>query len=510
MASYFEILLSIAVILIAFYYYAVSNFDFWKKRGVVGPTPIPFFGNTKDLMFANISISHYVHTTYDQYKNEPMIGFYLMKKPSLILNDPELIKHVLIRDFSNFADRGARVHEKTEPLSPHLFNLEAERWRPLRMRLSPIFTSGKLKKMFYLIIECSQHLEKYLAKEVEKGVPLECRELAARFTTDVIGSCAFGIEMNALADERSEFRQMGKDFFDTSSFQNVFRIKMRQFFPKLYDLLAYIICETRLSSFFTKVVTDIIKYRQENDIVRPDFINMLMDLKAHPEKLNNIELTDSLLIAQVFGLFAGGFETSSTTISSTLYELAVNQEIQNKLREEIMEYCSKDKGELEFETVMEMEYLDKVFKESLRKYPSGSLLIRNAMSNYTFDGTKISIPKGTTIFIPVFALQRNSDIYPNPNSFDPERFNEDAVAARHPMHYLPFGDGPRNCMGVRFAIYQTKIGLITILRNYKVDVCEKTMIPYEINPASLFLAPKEGIYLKFTKLQRKCNLFDIH
>ncbi|XP_029053438.1 probable cytochrome P450 6a14 [Osmia bicornis bicornis] len=501
MASYFEILLSIAVILIAFYYYAVSNFDFWKKRGVVGPTPIPFFGNTKDLIFAKTTIRHYIETTYVQYKNEPMIGFYLMSKPSLILNDPELIKDVLIRDFSQFADRGNPVYEKTEPLSPHLFSLEPERWRPLRTRLSPIFTSGKLKEMFYLIIECSQHLEKYLAKEVEKGEPLECRELAARFTTDVIGSCAFGIEMNALADEKSEFRQKGRELFDVSSFENIFRNKMRQFFPKLYALLGNIIPDRRFAPFFTKVITDTMKYRQENDIVRPDFINMLMELKAHPEKLNNIELTDSLLTAQAFVFFVAGFETSSATISNALYELAVNQEIQNKLREEIIEYCSKDKGELEYETVKEMEYLDKVFKETLRMYPPLTVLFRNVSSNYTFDGTKVSIPKGTKIWIPVFALHRNSDIYPNPDSFDPERFNEDAVAARHPMHYLPFGDGPRNCIGARFAIYQTKIGLITILRNYKVDVCEKTSIPYEFHPAAFLLTPKEGIYLKFTKVQ---------
>lgn len=112
MASYFEILLAIAAVFLALYYYAVSNFDFWKKRGVAGPKPIPFFGNAKDLIFANVSLRHYIKTVYDQYKNEPMIGFYLMKKPNLILNDPELIKHVLIKDFSKFADRGTLVFER--------------------------------------------------------------------------------------------------------------------------------------------------------------------------------------------------------------------------------------------------------------------------------------------------------------------------------------------------------------------------------------------------------------
>ena len=72
---------------------------------------------------------------------------------------------------------------------------------------------------------------------------------------------------------------------------------------------------------------------------------------------------------------------------------------------------------------------------------------RQAKSNYTFNGTKVSVPKGTMIWVPVYGMHHDPDIYPNPEKFDPERFNEDAVFARHPMHYLPFGDGPRNCIG---------------------------------------------------------------
>ena len=101
----------------------------------------------------------------------------------------------------------------------------------------------------------------------------------------------------------------------------------------------------------------------------------------------------------------------------------------------------------------------------------------------------------------MYALHHDADIYPNPEVFNPENFNEDAIEARHPMTYLPFGDGPRNCIGSRFAIFQTKVGLITILRNYKVDVCEKTMIPYEFIKTSFLLTPKGGIYLKLTKLK---------
>ncbi|XP_017757781.1 PREDICTED: cytochrome P450 6A1-like [Eufriesea mexicana] len=499
MVSYFDILCGIVALVLLIYYYATSTFDFWKSRGVLGPRPLPFFGNTKDIMFPKMSTGEFVMDIYNKYKGEPLVGLYMRRSPFLIVNDSELMKDVLIRDFSHFSDRGNVVPEKAEPLSPNLFNLEPERWRPLRSKLSPIFTSGKLKEMYHLIIECTQHLEEYLNQEIEKGEPIDCVELTAKFTTDVIGTCAFGIETSALAHEDSEFRRMGKDVF-AASLQNSIRMRMRQFLPKFYDLLGYVIPKQRYTWFFQRVIMETIKYREENDVYRPDFINMLMELQKHPDKMENIELTDSLLTAQAFVFFIAGFETSSTTMSNALYELALNQDIQDKLREEIHEYCGESNEKLNYDDVKGMKYLDKVFKETLRMYPPGARLTRRSVSDYTFNDTKVTIPKGTMIWIPILGIHRDPDIYPNPEIFDPERFDDDVVATRHSMHYMPFGDGPRNCIGARFAVNQTKLGLITILRNCKVEPCEKTMIPYVFNPRAFLLAPKEGIYLKITKL----------
>ena len=141
--------------------------------------------------------------------------------------------------------------------------------------------------MFYLIVECSHHLEKYLDREVERGEVVECCELTAKFTTDVIGTCAFGIEMSAMEDEDSEFRKMGREVFAVN-LQNVIRLKFKQFMPTLYDLLGYILPHQKFAPFFTRVVSETMRYRRENNIVRPDFINMLMELQKHPDKLQNI------------------------------------------------------------------------------------------------------------------------------------------------------------------------------------------------------------------------------
>ncbi|XP_011862719.1 PREDICTED: probable cytochrome P450 6a14 [Vollenhovia emeryi] len=497
----FEILCGIAVIILGLYYYFTSTFDFWKSRGVRGPRPMPLFGNFKDVMANNVSASDYLTEMYNTYKDEPMFGIFARKTPLLIMKDLDLIKDVLIKDFTLFANRGFPTFEKAEPLSQHLFSLEPKRWRPLRTKLSPVFTSGKLKEMFSLILECADHLVQYMEKIESDTESVECRELAAKYTTDVIGSCAFGIEMNALSDKDSEFRKMGRKVF-TPTWRTMMRIRIRQMFPWLYEMSGYILPQTEVTKFFTSVIAETMDHREKNNVIRNDFIDMLRELKKNPDKVGDIEMTDSLIASQAFVFFLAGFETSSTTISNALYELALNQKIQDKLREEIDEVYTKFDGNLVYDTIKKMDYLDKVFKETLRKYPPGTILMREATSSYTFDGTKVSIPKEQKVWIPVYAIHRDPDIYPKPDVFDPERFNEEAVQTRHPMAYLPFGDGPRNCIGARFAVYQSKVGLIKILRNYKVETCEKTPIPYVNDPKAFILSPLGGLHLKIIKINR--------
>ncbi|KAL0110968.1 hypothetical protein PUN28_012779 [Cardiocondyla obscurior] len=495
----FEILCGTAAVILALYYFFTSTFNFWVSRGVSGPRPIPALGNFKDVMLNNISVGDYLAEIYEKYKDEPMIGIFARKTPVLVLKDLDLIKDVLIKDFSVFASRGMPTFEKAEPLSQHLFSLEPKRWRPLRIKLSPVFTSGKLREMFSLISECADNLVQYMEKLADKQEPVECRELTAKYTTDVIGSCAFGIEMNALSNEDSEFRKMGRKAF-TPTWIALLRIRLRQMFPWLYEISGYILPQTETTKFFIKVIVETMEYRETNNITRNDFIDMLRELKKNPDKLGNIEMTDSLLASQAFVFFLAGFETSSTTISNALYELALNQKIQDQLREEINEVYVKYNGDLKYDNIKKMDYLDKVFKETLRKYPPATFLMRESTSNYTFDGTKVSVPKNQIVWIPIYAIHRDPHNYPKPDEFDPERFTEEAEQSRHPMVYLPFGDGPRKCIGARFAIYQTKLGLVKILQNYRIETCEKTPIPYVNDPRSFLLTPKGGMHLKIRKI----------
>ncbi|XP_076285570.1 cytochrome P450 6a8-like [Lasioglossum baleicum] len=246
-------------------------------------------------------------------------------------------------------------------MSLNLFQLDPVRWRALRPKLTPMFTSGKLRDMFALMVECSKCLEGYLNSAVSIEEPVEIRELTAKYTTDVIGTCAFGINMNAINEENNEFRQMGKRIFDGTT-EHTLRLKTRLLWPKFYDLLGFVMPERTVAPFFTKLVMNTIKYRREHGIYRPDCINMLMEFKKHPEQIKGIELTDTLLTAQAFALFAAGFETSGTSMTWALYELAQNHDIQDKVHKEIKAYHDKYGDTFTVESLNEMKYLDKVFK----------------------------------------------------------------------------------------------------------------------------------------------------
>lgn len=283
----FEILSLTVVVLLIIHHYFFKTSKFWKERGVRGPEPNALFGTIKDVMFLKLSMGDYMKKVYLEYPDEPMVGLYARSSPILLIRDLDLIKDVLIKDFSTFSGRGIRVNTNAEPLSQHLLTLEPEKWRPLRSKLSPAFTSGKLKEMFYILIECAENLSHFMEKIALKNEPVEIRELTAKYTTDVIGSCAFGLQMNALSEDESEFRKMGRKVFQMDWWKIV-KFRMRNSFPAIYNLLWPLFYEKEMTEFFVNSIKQTIEYRELNNIRRHDFVDLLRDIKDHPDKIKDI------------------------------------------------------------------------------------------------------------------------------------------------------------------------------------------------------------------------------
>ncbi|KAJ8936059.1 hypothetical protein NQ318_004960 [Aromia moschata] len=288
-----------------------------ENRNVPFLEPTIPFGSLENAFNKKLSDSEWTVKIYTEAKSKSSkyCGMYLMTTPNLIILDMELLKKVLTKDFMHFTDRGIYVNEKDDPLSAHLFNIGGNKWKTLRAKLSPTFTSGKLKAMFQTLIDAGVILENHFLENVVTKDAIDIKDVLARFTTDIIGSCAFGIECNSFKEPDSPFRKYGKRYLELNKLELV-QHAFNQNFKAVARALGSRVVNADVSKFFMKVVEDVVAYRKENQIVRKDFLQLLIDMKSRYEEDGlGDQLTMDELAAQCFVFFLGGFETSSTTMT---------------------------------------------------------------------------------------------------------------------------------------------------------------------------------------------------
>nr|AZP56675.1 CYP6K1b [Locusta migratoria migratoria] len=452
-----ELVVTVSVALLAVYVRFRWGYQYWKKKGVSYAEPSFPFGNMGPSILGLESYGKFLREVYEKAKGKRFIGLYSILRPVLLIRDPEFIRRILIKDFSSFHERGVFLDDE-EPLNRQLFFLPSPEWRPRRVKLTPAFTSGKLKGMFQTIQECGRQLSEAAQTCAGRGEPVEVRELVARYSTDVIVSVGFGVESDCQRNPDAVFRNWGRRVF-TSDLKASFGFRLNFISPQLADFFRRVSqLPVTYTNFFRKMIADNVEYREKNNVTKRDFIDLLMQLKnkgfVEGDKLENEQdvgktyFTLEDLAADSFGFFAAGFETSSTTISSSLYELALHEDIQNKLHQEIDEVLNRHGGNITYDAIAEMTYLEKVLSETLRKYPPLPFLNRECTEPYTIPDSDVVVDKGTGIVISLFGLHYDPEHFPDPERFDPERFSEEEKANRHPYVYLPFGDGLHACIGM--------------------------------------------------------------
>lgn len=184
-----------------------------------------------------------------------------------------------------------------------------------------------------------------------------------------------------------------------------------------------------------------------------------------------------------------------------MYELSLNEEIQEKAREDVRKALKKYNGELTYDAIGDMDYLEQCINESMRKNSAVAVVRRVALQDYKLPGTDIILPKGRTVFIPVQSIQWDEEIYPDPQKFDPDRFTPEEIAKRHPFAHMPFGEGPRICIGLRFAMVEMKIALAKILMKYKFTLDRsKTSVPLKMSAKGMLRMASEEIVVNISSL----------
>ncbi|XP_013192039.1 cytochrome P450 6B6 [Amyelois transitella] len=487
------IVVIIAIILL--YYYSTRNFKYWQKRGVKHDKPIPFFGNNIEVYVLRKCMSDAAVEAYCKYPGEKIVGYYRANTPELVIRDPDIMKRILVTDFEYFYARGINHKEVVEPLMRNLFFADGDLWRLLRQRMTPAFTSGKLKAMFPLIIDCAERLQKRALVVSAAGKKLDARDLMARYTTDFIGACGFGVDANSLGDEESAFRKLGAQIFQPTV-KDMLVATLKEVFPDACKNLKYL---ARFEDDLKKFVSDVLRLRNYKPSGRNDFIDLMLECKQRgiivgesierrakdgtPETAS-IELDDTLIAAQVFIFFAAGFETSSSVTSYTLHELAFNPEIQEKVQKEIDTVLAKYDNKLTYDAIKEMTYLGWTMKEAMRMLPSVGFLVRQSAKPYTFPELDISIDANVGIIIPLQAMHNDPEYFENPKEFRPERFDPENLTRKQRDVFLPFGAGPRACIGERLGLMQSLTGLAAVLSKFSVSPAPDTIRWPKIDPKS--------------------------
>lgn len=327
-------------------------------------SPLGNFGPTilQKLQMGELVFEHYRSTT------EPYIELFASIRPVLLVRDPEPICHILIKDFQHFVDRGVYCDEKNDPVSAHLFSLNGEKWKNQRVKLTP--TSGKLKAMFSSLVDCGAPLQKFLHDVTLKGENIEFREISARYSTSVIASVAFCININCIDNPDTSFRKYGRQFFALNS-KNGLRFAAMLLFPNILKVSKIRLVDRDIEDFMMAVVKSTLEHRGKNNIVRKDFSQLLLQLR----NTGNVQLDDKWetvitadetgkkmtlgeMRAQAFAFYIAGFETTSTTSSFCLFEMARNAVIQRKVHQEIDDVLGKHNGLLTYESASEIRYLE--------------------------------------------------------------------------------------------------------------------------------------------------------
>ncbi|KAG6461828.1 cytochrome P450 9e2 [Manduca sexta] len=510
--------------------YFRRTYTLFTRHGVKQNSPVPLLGDMAKVLFRQEHFAEQVMRMYNAYPGERFVGRYEFIKPTLVVRDIELLKKITVKDFEHFLDHNTLIDEHSDPLfGRNLFSLKGQEWKDMRSTLSPAFTSSKMKLMVPFMVEVGEQMIQALKKKIKDSgdgyVDIDCKDLTTRYANDVIASCAFGLKVDSITEENNQFYAMGKTAA-TFNFKQILVFFAFSTFPKLMQILKVTIFSDETKHFFSHLVTSTMKDREARHIIRPDMINILMEAKkgkiSHEEKPTkdidagfatveesavgmkevNREWSDDDLIAQAILFFIAGFETVSSAMSFLLHEIAVNPDVQERLYQEIMENEANNGGKFDYNSIQQMKYMDMVVSEALRLWPPAIALDRVCIKDYNMGKPNdkaekdFILRKGQSVGIPVWGLHRDPQYFPNPDKFDPERFSDENKHNIKPFTYLPFGLGPRNCIGSRFALCEVKVMTYQLLQYMEIAPCEKTCIPAVLDKSTFNIRILGGHWIR--------------
>ena len=393
--------------------------------------------------------------------------------PICLVMHPRDIESVLITNAGNFT-KSADYRALARVLGNGLLTNEGKPWQHQRSLIQPAFRRENILTYAQVMTNAThQMLDNWT-----DGESRNVHEDMMALTLQIVAQCLFGAEVTGVAERVGKAMKVVTDRFLTDAAQAMLLpFDLPDFFAP---------SRSRAINDLNKIIQNILQARRGSNQPRGDLLDTLLQVRdAEGQPMSDAQLRD-----EVMTLFLAGHETTALALSWTCFLIAQNPEIEAKLVEELRGVLG-DRGPT-VEDIPRLRYTEMILKESMRLYPAVWGIGRRAIADCEIGGYRVAA--GTNLFVFQFLTHRDPRFFPNPDTFDPERWREDPVrAGKIPRFaYFPFGGGPRVCVGAAFAMLEATLLLAMIQQKFHID-----LIPgHSVKPvASVTLRPQDGIHV---------------
>uniref|UniRef100_A0A2C9L247 Cytochrome P450 n=1 Tax=Biomphalaria glabrata TaxID=6526 RepID=A0A2C9L247_BIOGL len=510
---FFSVLVCIVLYVVR---YIKSQYTVFSELGIPGPRPTFLFGNSLD--FANKFPMDVFKAWSARYGH--VYGFYEGLRPSVVVSCPDMAHQILVKHFNIFSSRPTINPFKYESQGLSLQHVSGALWKRQRQAVSAGLTTKSIKQMYPVMCDVTSQLIKHLQTSTENSPDgFYIDDLIERYSLDWFAQAALGYHSDALTNGNSIQLRFMRASHESMSPSNAIT-GLAKLFPSMTPLLKPLDkTHKELSSLQTSEIKHFLRTLMTNWTKRPGehCQNILYNLLTRkvakadadvPTDTRDGEtphgsrsrLCEDEVVGEVAGLIGGGVGPVSATLTFCIYNMAVYEEEQMRLREEL-ESVTRCKDNVTLEELGRLDYMERFILETLRLFPVAPGVSRECLEDCSILG--VQFKKGMVVRVLASTMHTREDLFPDHKDFRPHRFIPGASSNRdkaysgtsHPRGYLPFGLGPRMCVGQRLAMVSLKLALARLLQEYDVTISHMTQIPVQVELRP-FIVAKNGVHIK--------------